>query len=147
MRRSEMKPQISQIDADSRDPQTHAIIGAAMEVHRELGPGFLEAVYQEALALEFMERGIPYQRERGLEIFFKGRRLSCTYRADFLCYDSVIVELKALQLLTGWEEAVVLHYLKATKLERGMLLNFGRPSLEFKRLVFSNLRQSAKSAD
>jgi GxxExxY protein len=117
-----------------------------MEVHRELGPGFLEAVYQEALALEFTDRGIPYQRERNLEIFFKGRCLSCTYRPDFVCYANIIVELKALQLLTGWEEAVVLHYLKATRLERGMLLNFGRPSLEFKRFVFSsNLRQSAKS--
>ncbi len=118
-----------------------------MEVHRELGPGFLEAVYQEALALEFTDRGIPYQRERDLEIFFKGQRLSCTYRADFVCYESIIVELKALQLLTGWEEAQILHYLKVTRLERGMLLNFGRPSLEFKRFVSSNLRKSAKSVD
>lgn len=141
-----MEPQITQIDADSKDEQTRAIIGAAMEVHRELGPGFLEAVYQEALAIEFTERGIPYQRERDVPIFFKGRRLSCTYRADFLCYESIIVELKALQALTGWEEAQVLNYLKATRLERGMLLNFGRPSLEFKRFVFSsNLRKSAKS--
>ena len=143
-----MNPQISQIDADSRDPQTRAIIGAAMEVHRQLGPGFLEAVYQEAMAIELADRGIPFQREQELPIDFKGRRLSCTYRADFVCYESIIVELKALQLLTGWEEAQVLHYLKATRLERGMLLNFGRPSLEFKRFVCSfNLRKSAKSVD
>jgi len=143
-----MEPQITPIDADSRDEQTRAIIGAAMEVHRELGPGFLEAVYQEALAMEFTDQGIPYQREMELSIFFKGRRLSSTYRADFVCYESIIVELKALQLLTGWEEAQILHYLKATKLERGMLLNFGRPSLEFKRFVFSsNLRKSVKSVD
>jgi GxxExxY protein len=142
-----MNPQISQIDADSRDPQTRAIIGAAMEVHRQLGPGFLEAVYQEALAIELADRGIPFQREQELPIDYKGRRLPCKYRADFVCYEDIIVELKALQALSGNEEAQLLNYLKATRLERGLLLNFGRPSLEFKRFIFPNLRQSAKSAD
>ena len=132
-----MNPQISQTDADSRDPQTRAIIGAAMEVHRQLGPGFLEAVYQEALAIELADRRTPFQREQELPIDYKGRRLPCKYRADFVCYEDIIVELKAVQLLSGTEEAQVLNYLKATSLERGLLLNFGRPSLEFKRLVFS----------
>jgi len=118
-----------------------------MEVHRHLGPGFLEAVYQEALAIELTERGIPYRRELDLPVHYKGHRLSCTYRADFVCYDSVIVELKALQALSGVEEAQILNYLKATYLERGLLLNFGRPSLQFKRFIFRNLRKSAKSAD
>jgi GxxExxY protein len=131
-----MNPDVAQTDADARDPQTRAIIGAAMEVHRQLGPGFLEAVYQEALAIEFADRGIPFQREQELPINYKGRRLSCKYRADFVCYGDIIVELKALPLLTGFEEAQVIDYLKATKLKRGLLFNFGRPSLEFKRLVF-----------
>jgi len=132
---------------DERDPQTHAIIGAAMEVHRQLGPGFLEAVYHEALGIEFTERAIPFASEVELPVYYKERRLECSYRADFVCYESVIVELKALNALSGVEHAQLLNYLKATRLERGLLLNFGRPSLEFKRLVFSNLRKSAKSAD
>lgn len=80
-----MSLRISRNGADSEDRETHAIIGAAMEVHRELGPGFLEAVYQEALAIVVTERGIPYRRQLDLPVFFKGRRLSCVSRADFLC--------------------------------------------------------------
>lgn len=131
-----MNPEVSQTTMDSRDPQTRSIIGAAMEVHRQLGPGFLEAVYQEALAIELADRGIPFQREQELPIDYGGRRLSCKYRADFVCYEDLIVELKATQGLTGHDEAQVLHYLKATKLKRGLLFNFGCPSLEFKRFVF-----------
>jgi GxxExxY protein len=143
----ENDPQISQMTADSKDRQTHAIIGAAMEVHRQLGPGFLEAVYQEALSIEFSARTVPFAREAELPVYYKGELLACSYRADFVCYDEVIVELKALRAITGVEEAQVLNYLKATGLTRGLLLNFGRPSLEFKRLVFSNLRSSAQSVD
>lgn len=121
--------------ADERDPRTYAIIGAAMEVHRELGPGFLERVYQEALAIEFEERAIPYRREPELPIDYKGRPLKTKYNADFLCMDEVVVETKAQSGLTGTDEAQLLHYLKATGYHVGLLLNFGTPSLQFKRMV------------
>ena len=120
-----------------RDPRTHAIIGAAMEVHRDLGCGFLEAVYQEALAVELSARRIPFMRELALPVRYKGELLSTFYRADFKCFDSVLIEVKALQRLSSIEEAQVLNYLKATGSEVGLLLNFGAPSLAWKRLVSS----------
>jgi GxxExxY protein len=122
---------------DNKDPRTHAIIGAAMEVHRQLGCGFLEAVYQEALQHELREQNVPFQREVHVPVFYKGSRLSADYRADFICFDWVIVELKALQKLTGVEEAQLLNYLKATRHEVGLLLNFGAKSSEYRRFVFS----------
>jgi GxxExxY protein len=127
-----------------KDPRTHAIIGAAMEVHRELGCGFLEPVYQEALAFEFDLRKLPCRREAELPVFYKGKRLIATYRPDFICHDAVVVELKALARLGGSEEAQCLNYMKACGAECGLLLNFGGKSLEYKRLV---LTKSAKSAD
>jgi len=121
----------------SADQQTFAIIGAAMSVHRELGHGFLEAVYQEALALEFTHLGIPFACEVELPISFRGQRLQTGYRADFLCFDEIVVELKALERLSGKEEAQLINYLKAGKKSRGLLLNFGGRSLEHKRLVWT----------
>jgi GxxExxY protein len=123
---------------EQQDPQTHSIIGAAMEVHRTLGPGFAEPVHQEALAIELGERRIPFRREVELPVSYKGRRLACSYRADFICHDSIITELKALSSLTGAEHAQVINYLKATGLRRGLLLNFGASRLEIKRLVFGS---------
>ncbi len=125
-------------DSEERDPQTYAIIGACMAVHNELGHGFLEAVYQEALAIEFSRRGIPFEREKHLIIYFTGIPLKTTYDADFYCYDSIIVELKAHGALAPGHFAQTIHYLKATRTERGLLVNFGAPRLEYKRVVFTH---------
>jgi len=131
-----------------RDPETYAIIGAAMEVHRELGNGFLEAVYQDAMAVELQARGIAYSREHSIPISYKGQTLGTPYRADFICHSSIILELKAIKTLTDIECAQVLHYLKATGFQRALLINFGAPKLEYKRFIDSksNLRSSAPSA-
>ena len=107
-----------------------------MTVHNELGCGFLEAVYQEALELEFQYRNIPYQREAQLDIYYKKQLLKKHYQADFICYDKIIVELKALSALTSEHESQLLNYLKATGLRVGLLINFGKKSLEYKRMVY-----------
>lgn len=120
------------------DPHTYAIIGAAMEVHRALGRGFLESVYREALTAELGLRGIQFLREAPLSVSYKGQLLPCQFRADFLCFDSVIVELKAVTNLSAIDEAQVLNYLKVSGLEIGLLLNFSAPSLQHKRFVLSN---------
>jgi len=118
------------------DPETFAIIGAAMEVHRHLGHGFLESVYQESLALELTTRGIPFQREVELPVQYKGQLLTCTYRADFICYGHVVVELKALEALNSAHVSQLINYLKATGHHVGLLLNFGAPRLEHPRYVW-----------
>jgi GxxExxY protein len=121
-----------------QDPRTYAIIGAGMEVHRHLGHGFLEAVYQEAMAIELGSAGIPFRKEVDLPVFYKGRKLKTFYSADFICFDQVILELKALSELTSVHEAQVLNYLKATGFSVGLLLNFGTQRLEYRRLIFSS---------
>ncbi len=118
-----------------RDPDTYAIIGAAMEVHRELGCGFLEAVYHDAIAIEFETKQIPFKHEVLLPIQYKGHQLPTFYRCDFICFNRVIVELKAESKSTGKSESQVINYLKATGYQVGLLLNFGTPSLEYKRFV------------
>jgi GxxExxY protein len=133
-----------------KDPETFAIIGAAMEVHRELGRGFLELVYQTALALEFQERAIPFKAEVPLPIRYKGELLTCTYRADFICFETIILETKAIPRLTPADDAQLINELRATGMRRGLLLNFGASSLEQKRVVLGyskNLCKSAESVD
>ena len=129
-------------DGAKGDSRTYAIIGAAMEVHRQLGCGFLEPVYQEAMALEMSSRELPHLREVELPVVYKGRRLATGYRADFICFDSVVVEMKALASLGKNEEAQIINYLKATGYETGLLINFGARSLECRRLAFSQSAQS-----
>ena len=113
---------------------TYAIIGAAMEAHRILGPGFLESVYEEALAHEFDLRGIPYQRQARLAVRYK-EVVAGEFRADFLVDGKVVVELKAIKALTGGDEAQLLNYLRGTGYRVGLLLNFGGGSLEYKRRI------------
>jgi len=120
-----------------RDKKTYAIIGAALEVHKELGSGFLEAVYQEALEREFTYQEISYKSQHPVRIEYKGKPLKKTYEPDFICYDDVIVEIKALDKLSGVEQAQIINYLKATGLKIGLLINFGSKSLEHKRFVYN----------
>lgn len=122
---------------NQRDPQTYAIIGAAIEVHKCLGSGFLEPVYQEALAWEFREKAIPFVRESLLSISYKGRQLETNYRADFVCFGSVIVEIKALKTMGATEEAQAINYLKASGIELAFLLDFGGSSLTHQRYILT----------
>jgi GxxExxY protein len=117
------------------DGQTYDIIGAALQVHRLLGPGSLEAVYKEALSIELTERGIPFSGEAEIPVVYKGRTLKTCYRSDFVCHNSIIVELKAISKLGDIEMAQVLNYLRATVFQKALLFNFGAGSLEKRRLV------------
>ena len=119
------------------DKESYAINGAAMEVYNQLGHGFLEAVYQEALEKEFKLRAIPYEREKLLTINYKGETLKQTYKADFVCFDKIIVELKAVSELKDTHRAQVYNYLRATGFHLGIILNFGFSNgLERDRIVF-----------
>jgi len=116
--------------------EVYSIMGAAMDVHRELGSGFLESVYQEALEMELTRRQIPFESQRSIKIIYKGEMLNKEFVADLICYGKIIVELKAQESLSGKEEAQVLNYLKATAIKVAVVINFGsHPKLEWKRLV------------
>ena len=116
---------------------TGEIIGAAMEVHSYLGPGFLESVYEESLAYEFELRKISFERQKAFNVFYKGRAVK-SFVTDFVVDNTVIVEVKAIKEITEIERIQVINYLKASGLEVGLLLNFGAKSLDYKRLIETN---------
>jgi GxxExxY protein len=116
--------------------EAFASVGAAMEVYFSMGIGFLEPVYQEALAIEFTRRGIPYKREMKLDLYYKGTKLNKTYAPDFVCYDEIVLELKVIPRITGVEASQLINYLKIMKKRLGILANFGSErTLEWKRYV------------
>lgn len=116
--------------------EVYAIMGAAMEVYYKVGTGFLEPVYQEMLGIEMSRRGIPFIAEKELSLEYKGITLTKTYRADFICYGQILIELKAIERLSNIEVAQILNYMKITKRRVGLLINYGaRPKLEWKRYV------------
>lgn len=125
--------------------ESYQIIGAAMEVHRQLGCGFVEAVYQEALEDELQLRNIPYEREKELDITYKGKVLSKTFKADFICYGKIILELKAVKEFTDEHYAQIYNYLRASNLELGILINFGAASIEYYRVPVSQKWQNNSS--
>jgi GxxExxY protein len=116
--------------------EVYQIVGAAMDVYYQLGCGFLEPIYQEAFEIELGRRGIPYQPQCELTTYYKGQALTKVYRADVVCFEQIIAELKACDRLTGIDESQIINYLKVTRKHVGLLLNFGsRGKLEWKRYV------------
>lgn len=116
--------------------ESYAVVGAAMEVYYRLGTGFLEAVYQEAMAVELRRRSIPFEMQRRFQIDYKGRILGKEYIADYVCYDKIIVEIKALNQLSPVDWSQVINYLKVSRMRVGLLFNFGSVGrLEWKRVV------------
>ena len=131
---------IKRLSDSIRDPQTYAIIGAAMEVHRVLGPGCLEGVYRAALCVEFSSRQISHECEVEFPTYYKGAKFEARFRPDFVCNNSIIVEIKALPVFGKPEERQLVNYLKVSRLERGLLINFGGECLQFKRFVLTRDR-------
>jgi GxxExxY protein len=132
---------------ETRDPDTYAIIGAALRVHNHWGPGYLESVYQKSLAIDLRRQGLPVQREVPFPLSYLGEDLGTVYRADMICGE-VLVELKAHSGLCDADYAQILHYMRCSGLRRGLLLNFGLPQLQKRRFVngWTDSADSAPSA-
>lgn len=136
-----------EIEKDAkRDADEHEIIEAALEVFKVLGKGFDEKVYQEAMALELTARGVPYFREPRVPIYYKQNQLTRYYQPDFICFNHIVVELKAIPVVGEEESAQLLRYLKASKLTKALLLNFGEDRLATKRVAFVPPATSAADA-
>jgi GxxExxY protein len=119
--------------------EVRKIVGCAFRVYNSLGSGFLEAVYRDALMIEFRDEDIPAEMEKHLDVYYKGEKLPSTYKTDIICYGQIILELKAIAKLTDADSAQLLHYLKATGIKAGILFNFGkRGKLEWKRFVYTD---------
>jgi len=117
--------------------ESYNIIGSCFTVHRKLGPGFLESVYQEALEKQFIKDAIPYEREKILKIQFDGDQLKKTFKADYVCYDKIIVELKASSFIHNDNLDQTYNYLRSTEFKLGLIVNFGQKSLVYKRILNS----------
>ena len=115
--------------------ESYEIVGACMDVHSQLGPGFLESVYQEALAREFAERNIPFLEQWGIDVYYKGEKLEKKFFADFICYGEIIIEIKAMEGFVPEHEAQLINYLKATQKPLGLLVNCGVEKLQYRRFA------------
>lgn len=124
--------------------ESSQIVGAIFEVHRRLGVGLLEKVYQEALAIEFEYRKIPFEREKSFNVYYRGQKLVTNYIADFVCYDKIIVELKAVSQLTDTHKAQARNYLSITNYELAILCNFNELYMNPIRILNSNLMYKEK---
>ncbi|MEW6506975.1 MAG: GxxExxY protein [Bacteroidota bacterium] len=122
--------------------ESYKIIGSCFEVYNELGPGFLEAVYQEALSIEFTKQNIPFVAQGEMNVFYKGIELKKKYYPDFRCYENIVLEIKAEENLSRVDESQLLNYLKGTEMPLGLLVNFGSDKLQYKRFA-NTMRKSA----
>jgi len=117
------------------EEETFKIIGACMAVHSEMGCGFLESAYQEALEMEFLELQIPFEGQKNIPVFYKGKKLKKYYKADFVCFNNIIVEIKSTLFMHQMGKAQVINYLKSTNYKIGLLINFGENSIQWKRFI------------